>query len=132
MGESAKAMAERALRALAKEDLLFSHHHVINARPGAYERLAGFFNDYVKRTVRMHECPVHSFAKHGKEAEELRDGIDDIIGDLESNEDDMVSVSDVAGLLRKLLEQVDSRDSLAYLESARRASSPSGPPDSTG
>ena len=39
-------MAEKALRALAKEDLLFEHHGVLNARPGAYKRLAEFFKEY--------------------------------------------------------------------------------------
>jgi len=60
------------------------------------------------------ECPVHSYAEHGKEAEELRVGIEDALNQppewLESE-------------LRGLLDRVDARDSLAFLE--RKAEEPS-------
>jgi len=43
-------MAEEALRALGKEDLLFTHHGDVHARPDAYERLAEFFELYAQQT----------------------------------------------------------------------------------
>ena len=60
-------------------------------------------------------CPRHSFV-HGAEAEELREGLDGLIHD---GDDDMYNAREpVVGVseLEKLLERVDARDSLAYLE----------------
>jgi hypothetical protein len=54
-------------------------------------------------------CERHGGAVHGREAEELRAGVERIIGqdfDVESVRDD----------LRQLLDDVDARDSLAFLE----------------
>lgn len=48
--EQAVEKAEEALRALGKEDLLFCHHQEVMARPGAYERLAEFFEEYAQAT----------------------------------------------------------------------------------
>lgn len=56
-------------------------------------------------------CPVA-----GKEAEELRSGIEQLI---EENGDGPIGRSAVgAGDLQRLLDRVDARDSLAHLESA--------------
>jgi len=52
-------------------------------------------------------CPVHDGQIHGGEAEELREGIESIISRRK-----LVSVRE----LRALLDRVDARDSLAYLE----------------
>lgn len=46
----ARKMAEKALRALGKEDLLYPHHGNVCARAEAYDRLAEFFEEYA-RTV---------------------------------------------------------------------------------
>lgn len=51
-------------------------------------------------------CPHHEGVIHGKEAEELRAGLEELI------EADLVSARSVFALL----EQTDARDSLAYLE----------------
>jgi hypothetical protein len=60
-------------------------------------------------------CPEHDFV-HGREAEELREGIKDL---LEDGDDD-----DEAGVLRrglsKLLDKVDARDSVAWLDANKR------------
>lgn len=44
--EFAIALAEKALRALGQEDLLYTHHGDVHARAAAYERLADFFEEY--------------------------------------------------------------------------------------
>lgn len=54
-------------------------------------------------------CERHGGAVHGREAEELRAGVERIIGqdfDAEDLRDD----------LRRMLDEVDARDSLAFLE----------------
>lgn len=62
-------------------------------------------------------CPQHDFV-HGKEAEELRSGIEEIL-----TEDYACDhVADMTRALLRLLERVDARDSLAYLEGKRRPS----------
>jgi hypothetical protein len=60
-------------------------------------------------------CTLHADAPHGKEAEELRSGIEQIIA--RSN----AYVSDVHADLRTLLDQVNARDSLAHLRAKERA-----------
>lgn len=62
--------------------------------------------------LRDSPCPEHGFI-HGKEAEELRKGIENIIrkGEWRQN------THDVLCSLQKLLDTVDARDSLAWLES---------------
>lgn len=55
------------------------------------------------------ECPVHTGSIHGGEAEELRAGIEKLIERYRRGE--------VPGLaLQRLLDRVDARDSLGYLE----------------
>jgi len=49
--KAAIAIAKKALRVLGKEDLLFVHGMNVHARPGAYERLARFFEEYRFRCV---------------------------------------------------------------------------------
>jgi hypothetical protein len=73
-----------------------------------------------QRRRERQECPVHSYQKHGKEAHELREGIKKIIN---SHCGERVTYQDPEGLLdgmcddlQSLLDQVDARDSLAYLE----------------
>lgn len=67
-----------------------------------------------KCTIREFGCAVHGFI-HGAEAEELREGIQKIIVHYEDaayeNDSDLM-LDD----LRKLLERVDARDSVAFLE----------------
>lgn len=55
-------------------------------------------------------CPTHGFI-HGAEAEELREGIEELLADGEGA---------TAEELQRLLERVDARDSLSYLEATRR------------
>lgn len=59
-------------------------------------------------------CHEHGF-QHGAEAEELRSGIEAIIKylDGERDTDDLLTIQ---GRLQRLLDRVDARDSLAYLE----------------
>lgn len=53
------------------------------------------------------ECPVHSYQSHGREAEELRKGIEGALG---------MDLDEVDDYLRDLLDNVDARDSLAFGE----------------
>lgn len=71
--------------------------------------------------IEDNECRVHGFAEHGKEAEELRAGVESIIEEFDGV--DFATVETVCGVLRALLERVDARDSIAYLErrDARKA-----------
>jgi len=57
-------------------------------------------------------CDEHGF-QHGAEAEELREGIEDLIACYE----DEVPTS----VLEELLQKVDARDSVAYLEAKARS-----------
>jgi len=68
-----------------------------------------------QRRAERTECPVHSFQHHGKEAEELRAGVEKIIQDYGIPEN---RTHDGALLraMQQLLDSVDARDSLAYLE----------------
>lgn len=50
---TAREVAEKALRALGKEDLLYTHHTDVHARAGAYVRLAEFIEEYAE--IRMSE-----------------------------------------------------------------------------
>lgn len=59
-------------------------------------------------------CEKHGDAVHGREAEELRKGVENILadppgGDIESNQEWRAS-------LLRLLDEVDARDSLVFLE----------------
>jgi hypothetical protein len=65
-----------------------------------------------KQRRREHqECPVHAYQRHGKEAQELRAGIEELLSGTKL----FYSWKDA---LRALLDRVDARDSLAYLERA--------------
>lgn len=46
-----KKFAEKALRQLATEDLLFAHHGSVHARPEAYEKLAELVTAEVAKAV---------------------------------------------------------------------------------
>lgn len=61
-------------------------------------------------------CVEHQYY-HGAEAEELREGIEKII-----NENQEKHVLRVIGKLSQLLDAVDARDSLAYLEAMKKES----------
>lgn len=58
-------------------------------------------------------CAQHGGAVHGREAEELRAGIERIRKD---HPPDHVGEHIVHAALRRLLDEVDARDSLAFLE----------------
>lgn len=61
-------------------------------------------------------CPVHEYQRHGREAEELRAGVEELIaggGDCCCNG---CWGGDLAEKLQSLLDRVDARDSLAYRE----------------
>lgn len=60
-------------------------------------------------------CPVHAFQRHGKEAEELRAGVEKVIEEFD-NDEGHAGRRAVCGVLRALLDRVDARDSLSYLE----------------
>lgn len=63
-------------------------------------------------------CTEHDFV-HGREAEELRKGIENIIAgksDIYVNFEDRVDWDEVKDALQRLLDKTDARDSLAYLE----------------
>lgn len=62
-------------------------------------------------------CPEHGFV-HGAEAEELRAGIERLIKEADMDPDDGVRRT-VASELQSLLDSVDARDSLAFLEADR-------------
>jgi len=65
-------------------------------------------------------CPVHGYI-HGKEAEELREGIEDLLEQhtQHAGGDESTAWKLLRGL-RKLLDETDARDSLAWLESSDR------------
>lgn len=66
------------------------------------------------------ECLVHSFQRHGREAEELRTGLEKILGEMDVGEmsgaEAREAYRDLQRALYRLLDGVDARDSLAYLE----------------
>jgi len=61
-----------------------------------------------------HRCPVHADQVHGREAEELRAGIENILRAFDPSEDD--DVQRIREQFLHLLDDVDARDSLAWLE----------------
>lgn len=63
-------------------------------------------------------CARHAGQAHGKEAEELRSGIESILADPPGG--DNISNNEWRRELLKLLDRVDARDSLAYLEDSDR------------
>ncbi len=66
-------------------------------------------------TVYKDFCMEHNFV-HGAEAEELREGIEKIRGSIARNYDDDFILMTVLRQLDDLVERVDARDSLAFLE----------------
>ena len=64
------------------------------------------------------ECAMHEWQKHGKEAEELRAGIEQILADFRDGTtgSDAEDFRDIMSDLQSLLDSVDARDSLAYRE----------------
>ena len=69
----------------------------------------------LKCTVYKDFCMEHNFV-HGAEAEELREGIEKIRGSIARNYDDDFILMTVLRQLDDLVERVDARDSLAFLE----------------
>lgn len=63
-----------------------------------------------RENAKHHGCPAHGGSVHGGEAEELRDGLAKIL------EAQGLTVDDLRYLLQLLLDNVDARDSLAWLE----------------
>jgi len=61
-------------------------------------------------------CDRHGRAIHGREAEELRSGIEQILRQYEQHADSDFEYNSLRRSLRALLDEVDARDSLAYLE----------------
>jgi hypothetical protein len=63
-------------------------------------------------------CARHSGAVHGSEAEELRSGVERILGNVSSvkDADAPFVLAEMRKTLQRLLDHVDARDSLAYLE----------------
>jgi len=67
-------------------------------------------------------CAVHAFQRHGKEAQELRSGIETIVSGMSASADELSGddardqLVGARRALEKLLDDVDARDSLAYLE----------------
>jgi hypothetical protein len=62
-------------------------------------------------------CPDHGFY-HGAEAEELREKLEGLIGEFDNDGDSEEEAAGrfVARALQRVLDEVDARDSLAYLE----------------
>lgn len=76
-----------------------------------------------KCTVLTSYCLAHGF-NHGAEAEELREGIEKIVAEFE---DDKKTLR-LRRALKGLLEKVDARDSVAFLEAQRKFEPPEPPP----
>lgn len=83
--KKATKAAEKALRALGKEDFLYAHHGVVHARPEAYERLGEFFTLFAyKKLAKVQKAAIaylealrgvnepggrHNWAQHLKDCE---------------------------------------------------------------
>lgn len=59
-------------------------------------------------------CPAHSDVVHGAEAEELRSGVQTLISRKH------YAVSHLENALEDLLDRIDARDSLAFLEASKK------------
>ena len=106
----AKARELLAPVAVALEPLRFADKvsaHADELRAKLTRRPAESGTVATRCTVYATPCSVHDFI-HGAEAEELREGIEKLM-----ENEDAVKVRQ----LRSLLDRVDARDSLAYLES---------------
>jgi hypothetical protein len=82
-------------------------HHVTSVGARAYQ--AGYIDGL--GDISNADCAVHSGMRHGGEAEELRMGIEEIIGD-----DSIDDVDELYRQLQSLLDMTDARDSLAIGE----------------
>lgn len=65
-----------------------------------------------------HACPVHADQEHGREAKELRAGIEAII------DGGHWHVEDLRSALIDLTNAVDARDSLAFVERQKKRKKP--------
>lgn len=65
-------------------------------------------------------CDRHAEVVHGKEAEELRSGVEKILADSSNGDDDDAShaLIEIRKSLIDLLDDIDARDSLAFREAA--------------
>lgn len=61
-------------------------------------------------------CDRHTEAVHGKEAEELRAGIERIVRDMDAFDEDDDALCETRKKLIALLDHIDARDSLAFRE----------------
>lgn len=87
----------------------------------AYARQVGMVPQPAGCPIRDRYCIEHGFV-HGKEAEELRAGIERVLAGRDECEDTEVSADVVAVLfaaLQDLVDHVDARDSLAWGESRK-------------
>lgn len=70
-----------------------------------------------QRYLESKRCPVHDYMMHGKEAEQLRSGLEEILTEWCASEAGSdACVEALLENLQQLLDDVDARDSLAYLE----------------
>ncbi len=88
------------------------HANMRAERDKAWEK-----NDELENQLEVYR----SSAAPGKEAEELRKGIEDILARIPGN--DYENEEQLRGALIRLLDEVDARDSLAYLERSDASSS---------
>lgn len=70
--------------------------------------------------VKDRGCPVHSNQLHGKEAEELRCGVEKAVEEYWANDVDRSAGRTLCRALVRLLRTTDARDSLAYIERIER------------
>lgn len=61
-------------------------------------------------------CDRHGGAVHGREAEELRKGIERIFLEYDDVMHQPDEVNDMRAALRRMLDEIDARDSVAFLE----------------
>lgn len=110
------------------DELVKSAEYLVNANKTAYVDLATLRMAHgILELARSMECPLAKYCirhnyQHGAEAEELRHGIENLIEHAEEvkfqsasslfYELNMVPVKD----LQSLIDQVDARDSLAFVE----------------
>jgi hypothetical protein len=88
--------------------------------PTCPNKAMAHFCAYHVRQIEKQGCAVHDGSIHGREAEELRSGIEKIIIAGETSADDE-QATDVYDALITLLDRVDARDSLAFSELRDRA-----------
>lgn len=99
--------------------------HIEDAPEEEFEALA---DDFAQALVQIADqcvvglpCDQHGGAVHGREAEELRKGIENIIAQTVGDDACPDSARDVLHALQRLLDDVDARDSLVFLEAPAHA-----------